>query len=196
MIIIKVENNTMTITRGAERRSSADIPPASSEDDVQTAENAPKKASGDGGNPGPGGGDGGNPGPGGGDGGNPGPGGGRPGSMFIVGPIIMTGSGSRQPHSIPTNGIQNESGLGDSLAETKAAAIANAASVERNKNGRGSGDSKSTHFDGGGETGSVIVVGPIVIQDFAEDGVTRSGGQEDSAGTTQRPPQAAAATVK
>ena len=196
MIIIQLENNTVTITRGGEQRSSADAAKQDTNMDIASAaaaravENAPKK----------GGGDGGPTGSGGGDGGPTGSGGGGPSSVVVVGPIIMRGfgnemrsSGNGQSRSVLFEGIKKQGRLGASQQATKEAAAHGAvASQHRGKDNKGGGDGGPTGSGGGG-AGSMIVIGPIVIQDFAEEGATRSDPQGDSLGRAKAA-QAAAGT--
>jgi|SRR6266850_2802149 len=206
MIIIQLENNTVTITRGGEQRSSADAAKQDTNMDIASAaaaravENAPKKGGGDGGPTGSGGGDGGPTGSGGGDGGPTGSGGGGPSSVVVVGPIIMRGfgngmrsSGNGQSRPVLFEGIKKQGRLGASQQATKEAAAHGAvASQHRGKDNKGGGDGGPTGSGGGG-AGSMIVIGPIVIQDFAEEGATRSDPQGDSLGRAKAA-QAAAGT--
>ncbi len=200
MIIIQLDNNNVTIRRGEDTRPSADAEKENTKENIAPAkasnalgaEDTAKKSGGDarptgqGGNVGPTG-PGGNVGP-------TGPGGGGPGSMVVVGPIIMRGSGNGQPRPVLSGRVKKEGGLGISHEATKAVTANLAvAPEEQGKTEKGGAENVGPTGPGGGGAGSMIVVGPIVIQDFAEEGATRSDPQGDSLGRAKAA-QAAAGT--
>src|SRR5262245_55684477 len=183
MVTIKVQNNTITITREGERKApqkNANGKATATASTPHDTEDAVKEGTGDVGPTGPGG------------GGN--------GSAVIIGPIILAGSSSGQSQQISSSKVAKQNHLEESHEATKAAHASQAhgfrpvVTAAPEKNGKGGGDVGNTG-PGGGGLGSAMIVGPIVIPDFTAEEHTASE-TEDSKSQTQKPKTAAATAAQ
>ena len=142
------------------------------------------------GNTGPGGGNG-NTGPGGGNG-NTGPGGGgRRASVLVLGPIVISASGSRiRPPA--SEGVGKRASLGDSFKDTVRAKADQSKESKPQDKGSGNGDTSpgggnGNTGPGGGGPGGVIVIGPIVLSDSAVTRVAEATPALDSSKEKKKP---------